>query len=87
MDENYLKGSTHITNSKEARTQRRQAILDENEYYEATEGILYGAGIFETNEPIIMTFLPHILYNYNYSAHQGHLKIFIFIVFCVCRKR
>ena len=22
-----------------------QAILDENEYYEATEGILYGAGI------------------------------------------
>ena len=40
-----FKGSTHITNSKEARTQRRQAILDENEYYEATEGILYGAGI------------------------------------------
>ena len=23
----------------------RQAILDENEYYESTEGILYGAGI------------------------------------------
>ena len=40
-----LKGSTHITNSKEARTQWRQVILDENEYYEATEGILYGAGI------------------------------------------
>ena len=25
--------------------QRRQAILDENECYEVTEGILYGAGI------------------------------------------
>ena len=30
---------THITNSKDARTQ--QAILDENEYYEAFEDILY----------------------------------------------
>ena len=40
-----IKGSTHITNSKEARTQQRQAILNENEYYEATKGILYGAGI------------------------------------------
>ena len=39
-----IKGSTHITNSKEARTQRSQDVLDENEYYEATEGILYGAG-------------------------------------------
>ena len=38
-------GSTHITNSKEARTQQRQAILDKNEYHEAKEGILYGAGI------------------------------------------
>ena len=38
-------GSTHITNSKEVRTQRRQAILDKNVYYKTTEGILYGAGI------------------------------------------
>ena len=35
----YIKGSTHITNSKEARIQRRQDILDENEYYKATEGM------------------------------------------------
>ncbi|CAH2088980.1 unnamed protein product [Euphydryas editha] len=31
--------------SKEARTKRRQAILDENEHYEEDEGIMYGAGI------------------------------------------
>ena len=31
--------------SKEARTQRRNAILDENERYEEEEGIMYGAGI------------------------------------------
>ena len=41
----WIKVSTHITNSNEARIQRRQVILDENEYYEATEGILYGAVI------------------------------------------
>ena len=40
-------------------TRRRQAILDENEFYEATKGILY---------PIFMKFLPHILDNY--SAYQ-----------------
>ena len=28
----FLKRPTHITNSKEARTQWRQAILDEDEY-------------------------------------------------------
>ena len=27
--------------------------------------------ISETNEPILMKFLPHILYNYNYSAYLG----------------
>lgn len=31
--------------SKEARTQRRNAILDENERFEEEEGIMYGAGI------------------------------------------
>lgn len=31
--------------SKEARTKRRQAILDENVHYEEDEGIMYGAGI------------------------------------------
>ena len=40
-----LKGSTHIANSEEARTQQRQAILEENEYYEAKKGIMCGAGI------------------------------------------
>ncbi|CAH2105036.1 unnamed protein product [Euphydryas editha] len=30
---------------KEARTKRRQAILDENEHYEEDVGIMYGAGI------------------------------------------
>ncbi|XP_074114279.1 uncharacterized protein LOC141537286 [Cotesia typhae] len=31
--------------SKEARTKRRQAILDENVHYEDDEGIMYGADI------------------------------------------
>ena len=40
-----LKEFTYIANSKEAKTQWKWAILDENEYYEATEGILYCADI------------------------------------------
>ena len=40
-----IEGSTHVTSSKEARTQRRQAILDENEYYKTTVDILYVADI------------------------------------------
>ena len=41
----FIKKYTHFTNSKEVRTHRIQAILDENEYYEATEGIVYDASI------------------------------------------
>ena len=43
-----FKGATHITNFKKLISEnrnRRQATLDKNKYYEATEGILYGAGI------------------------------------------
>ena len=40
-----IKGSTHITNSEESRTQRRQTILVEKKHYKATKGILFGAGI------------------------------------------
>ena len=43
--------------SKEARTQRREAILDENEYYEATEGILHDAGIAEEAQVSFFTIL------------------------------
>ena len=34
--------------SKEARTNRRKAILDENVHFEESEGILYGAGIADS---------------------------------------
>ena len=50
INKTFFKGSTHITNSKEARTQRRQAILDKNECYEATEGILYGTAIADKTQ-------------------------------------
>ena len=42
--------------------------------------------ISETNEPILMEFLPDIFYNYSYSAYQGLFKIFILTVF-FCKKR
>ena len=35
----------------------------------------------QTNETILMKFVPHILYNYSYSVYQGLFKISTLIVF------